>query len=150
MSAKPVEIVEIFDVSIDKVWNALTTKVAFDKWYFDIEKFVPEVGFEFEFYGGSYLHHCKIVEVEPTKLLAYTWKYPVYEGNSVVTFILDELTDEIVPQTKLTLIHEGIETFPPDDKNFSRESFEAGWTEIIRISLKNYLEGNYEEDSKVE
>ena len=72
MSAKPVEIVEIFDVSIDKVWNALTTKAAFDKWYFDIEKFVPKVGFEFEFYGGSYLHHCKIVEVEPTKLLAYT------------------------------------------------------------------------------
>ena len=46
--------------------------------------------------------------------------------------------------------NEGIETFTPDDKNFSRESFEAGWTEIIRISLKNYLEGNSEEDSKVE
>ena len=58
MSAKPVEIVEIFDVSIDKVWNALTTKAAFDKWYFDIEKFVPKVGFEFEFYGGSYLHRA--------------------------------------------------------------------------------------------
>ena len=36
MSAKPVEIVEIFDVSIEKVWNALTTKAAFDKWYFKI------------------------------------------------------------------------------------------------------------------
>lgn len=150
MSAKPVEIVEIFDVSIDKVWNALTTKVAFDKWYFDIEKFNLEVGFEFEFYGGSYLHHCKIVEINPINKLAYTWKYPVYEGNSVVSFTLEELTDEIVPQTKLTLIHEGIETFPPEDMNFSRESFEAGWSEIIRISLKNYLEGNTDEDSKVE
>ena len=150
MSDIPVVVTEIFEAPEDKVWFALTNKSAFDKWYFKINDFEPVVGFEFEFYGGSYLHHCKIVEVEPTKLLAYTWKYPVYEGNSVVTFILDELTDEIVPQTKLTLIHEGIETFPPDDKNFSRESFEAGWTEIIRISLKNYLEGNYEEDSKVE
>lgn len=149
MSAKPVEIVEIFDVPVDKLWAALTTKIAFDKWYFDIEKFNPEIGFEFEFYGGSYLHHCKIVEIDPFKKLVYTWKYPVYEGNSVVSFIVEELTDEIVPQTKLTLIHEGVETFPPDDKNFSRESFVAGWTEIIRISLKNYLEGNIEH-SKVE
>lgn len=150
MSAKPIKIVEIFDTSIDKVWYALTTKEAFDKWYFDIENFVPEVGFEFEFYGGSYLHHCKIVEIIPQTKLVYTWKYPVYDGNSVVTFMLEKLEDDIVPQTKLTLIHEGIETFPPDDKNFSRESFGAGWTEIIRISLKNYLEGNINEDSKVE
>lgn len=150
MSAKPIKIVEIFDTSIDKVWYALTTKEAFDKWYFDIENFVPEVGFEFEFYGGSYLHHCKIVEIIPQTKLVYTWKYPVYDGNSVVTFMLEKLEDDIVPQTKLTLVHEGIETFPPEDKNFSRESFEAGWTEIIRISLKNYLEGNTEEDSKVE
>ena len=150
MSATPVEIIEIFDVSIDKVWNALTTKKAFDKWYFDIENFEPKVDYEFEFYGGSYLHQCKIVEVELNHKLVYTWKYPLYDGDSVVTFILEELTDEIVPQTKLTLIHDGIETFPPEDHNFSRDSFEAGWTEIIRISLKNYLERNSEEDSKVE
>lgn len=49
MSAKPVEIVEIFDVSIEKLWNALTTKAAFDKWYFDIEKFVPKLDLSLNF-----------------------------------------------------------------------------------------------------
>ncbi|MFV0148746.1 SRPBCC domain-containing protein [Empedobacter falsenii] len=150
MSAKPVVVVEIFDTSIDKVWDALTTKAAFDKWYFDINEFDLKVGFEFEFYGGSYLHHCKIVEFAPQSKLVYTWKYPVYEGNSVVTFLLEVIENEFVPQTKLTLTHEGIESFPPEDKNFSRESFEAGWSEIIRISLKSYLEGNVDDDLKVE
>ena len=72
MSAKPVVVVEIFDTSIDKVWDALTTKAAFDKWYFDIDEFVLEEGFEFEFYGGSYLHHCKIVDFAPQSKLVYT------------------------------------------------------------------------------
>lgn len=150
MSAQPVIIKEIFEAPIDKLWFALTNKEAFDKWYFDIDKFEAIVGFEFEFYGGSYLHHCKIVEVETNQKIAYTWSYPVYEGDSLVTFELTEIEDVLGNQTQLILTHEGIETFPPDDSNFSRASFEAGWNEIIRISLKNYIEGNLDEESKVE
>ena len=150
MSAESVRVTEIFDATVDKVWQALTNKAAFDKWYFDIEKFEPVVGFEFECYGGSYLHHSKIIEVIPNKKIVYTWKYPLYEGGSVVTFELEEIEDVLGDQTILTLTHDGVESFPPNDANFSRASFEAGWTEIIRISLKNYLEGFSDEDSKVE
>ena len=63
---------------------------------------------------------------------------------------LEEIEDILGNQTKLILTHEGVETFPPDDPNFSRASFEAGWKEIISISLKNYIEGNSDEESKVE
>ena len=141
MKAKPVVVVEIFDAPIEKLWDALTNKEAFDEWYFVIEKFEPIKGFEFEFYGGSYLHQSKIVEVETNKKIAYTWKYPIYQGDSIVTFELEEIEDELGNQTQLTLTHDGIETFPPDDLNFSRNSFEAGWNEIIRISLKQYILG---------
>jgi uncharacterized protein YndB with AHSA1/START domain len=150
MSAIPVIIKELFEVPKEKVWFALTEKTAFDKWYFEIDKFEPIVGFEFKFYGGIYLHYAKIIEVIPNQKLVYSWKYPLYEGESVVTFELEEIEDVLGNQTILTLTHDGIETFPPDDANFSRSSFEAGWSEIIRISLKNYLEGFSDEDSKVE
>ena len=150
MSDIPVVVTEIFEAPADKVWFALTNKSAFDKWYFKINDFEPVVGFEFEFYGGSYLHQSRITEIIPNKIIAYTWKYPMYEGDSVVRFKLEEIEDILGNQTKLILTHEGVETFPPDDPNFSRASFEAGWKEIISISLKNYIEGNSDEESKVE
>ncbi len=150
MSDIPVVVTEIFEAPEDKVWFALTNKSAFDKWYFKINDFEPVVGFEFEFYGGSYLHQSRITEIIPNKIIEYTWKYPMYEGDSVVRFKLEEIEDILGNQTKLILTHEGVETFPPDDPNFSRASFEAGWKEIISISLKNYIEGNSDEESKVE
>ena len=130
--------------------NGILTLINLNQWYFDIDKFEPIVGFEFEFYGGSYLHQCKIVEIDTNQKIAYTWKYPIYEGDSLVAFELKEIEDILGNQTQLILTHEGVETFPPDDPNFSRTSFEAGWNEIIRISLKNYIEGNLNEESKVE
>lgn len=32
MSAESVRVTEIFDATVDKVWQALTNKAAFDKW----------------------------------------------------------------------------------------------------------------------
>jgi hypothetical protein len=43
-------------------------------------------------------------------------------------------------QTRLKLTHEGLETFPQDNPDFAKESFTAGWTEIIGTLLKQYLE----------
>ncbi|HSH18897.1 MAG TPA: hypothetical protein VLA03_00500 [Draconibacterium sp.] len=30
-------------------WKAITVKEEMKKWYFDLEEFIPEVGFEFSF-----------------------------------------------------------------------------------------------------
>jgi hypothetical protein len=38
------------------------------------------------------------------------------------------------------LTHEGLETFPANNIDFSRENFEAGWNDIIGKSLAGYLE----------
>lgn len=48
------------------------------QWYFDIKEFKPEVGFEFQFYGGTeekrYLHLCKNLEAQETEIqLALRW-----------------------------------------------------------------------------
>src|SRR4051794_8762333 len=98
MKNEPFVIERIYNASIDKVWKAITDKDEMKEWYFDLKEFKPEVGFEFEFYGGSpeksYRHLCKVTEVVPGKKITYSWRYDGYEGNSLVTWELFEEGDK--------------------------------------------------------
>ncbi len=129
-----------FTVLLPTVWEAITSKEQMKKWYFDFKEFKPEVGFQFDFFGGpddrQYHHVCKITTVTPLKKLAYSWRYEGHEGNSLVTFELFEEGDA----TRLKLTHEGLETFPANNPDFEKENFVGGWTEIIGTSLKEFLE----------
>lgn len=140
METAPFTIERTYRAPVEKVWAAITDKDQMREWYFDLAEFKPEVGFEFEFYGGSeeeqYMHKCRITAVEVGRKLAYSWRYENFPGSSVVTFELFPEGDN----TRLKLTHEGLETFPADKKDFARSSFTAGWTEIIGTALKNYVE----------
>lgn len=140
MKHEPFIIERIYDASVEKVWKAITDKDQMKEWYFNIETFKPEVGFEFQFEAGSkekkYLHLCRITDVEANKKLRYSWRYDGVPGNSFVTF-------ELFPDgkgTRLKLTHEGLETFLTDNPDFERESFAKGWNHIIGKSLKEYVE----------
>ncbi len=103
--------------------------------------FRPEPGFEFSFAGQGhkgekYIHLCKVLEVVKHKKLSYSWTYQDYPGYSVVTF---ELFNE-GGSTRLVLTHAGLETFVQDNADFARESFAAGWTELIGKLLRQYVE----------
>ena len=84
----------IYHTSPEMLWNAITVKEKMKLWYFDLEEFKPEVGFEFRFWGGTekrqYLHICKITEVSPGQKLCHTWSYDGIPG-------LTNLCFEIVP-----------------------------------------------------
>lgn len=125
---------------VPKVWAALTENSVMKKWYFDLEEFRPEIGFEFQFYGSkddtSYLHLCSVTEVIPEMKLSYTWKYDQFPGETTVSFTLFELEGK----TLLKLIHSGIESFGLENPDLSRASFEQGWTYILGTSLKNFIE----------
>ena len=139
--AEAVVIERTFNASVARVWKALTDVEEMRRWYFDLKEFKPEVGFEFEFVveheGMKYCHLCQITEVIPQKKLAYTWRYQGHEGNSLVTFEL--LANG--GKTRLTLTHEGLETFPKTP-SFARKNFMEGWTQIIGSSLKEFVEGD--------
>ena len=140
MSSDQFVIERTYDAPIAKVWKAITDKDEMKKWYFDLAAFEAEVGFEFQFLGGSeekkYLHLCKVTDVVPGKKITYSWRYEGYEGISYVTF---ELFDEN-NKTRLKLTHEGLQTFPKDNADFAKTSFAAGWTYILGTSLKQYVE----------
>jgi len=123
-----------------QVWKAITEKDEMRKWYFDLIEFRPEVGFLFEFWGGAedrqYLHKCEITEVIPFERLCYSWLYDGFDGESFVTF-------EIIPQGEETLVrltHEGLHTFPKENKDFDIKNFNGGWEAIIKDSLRNHVE----------
>lgn len=140
MKTEPFVIERTFDAPIERVWRAITDKDEMKQWYFDIEKFEPEAGFEFKFYGGNegrkFTHLCQVTEVIVGKKLTYSWRYEGYEGNSFVTF---ELFAE-GSSTRLKLTHKGLETFPTDNPDFVKENFVAGWTYIIGSSLKEFVD----------
>lgn len=132
---------EVYPAPVHTVWKALTDKDEMKVWYFDLPDFRPEVGCEFQFWGGpaedrQYHHICRVTEVVADKKIAYTWRYEGHQGNTLVTF---ELFDEGL-QTKLKLTHEGLDTFPADNPDLAKTNFVQGWTWIIGTALKEYLE----------
>lgn len=141
VAVEPVIKEVVLNAPPSKVWRAITNKDDMKKWYFDLEEFKPQKGFEFKFYGGTeqkqYLHICKITEVVPEKKLTYSWRYDGYQGESFVTWELFPEGDK----TRLKLTHEGLETFPYDNPDFRRENFAEGWNEIIGTSIGKFLEG---------
>jgi len=137
----PVVVERTYNVPVEKVWSALTDKDEMKKWYFDLSEFRPELGFEFRFVGQghkgeNYMHVCRITQVVPLKKLAYSWKYENYQGMSEVTF---ELFSE-GNKTRVKVTHTGLDSFPANNPDFARESFNQGWTEILGKMLREYLE----------
>ena len=140
MSDNPIIIERTFNAPLETLWKAITDKNEMKQWYFDLKEFKPEIGFEFQFFGGSdkkqYKHLCKVTEVVVGKKLSYSWHYEGYEGMSIVRF---ELLEEGA-KTNVRLTHSGVDTFPKNEPDFARKSFEEGWTYIIGTSLKGYSE----------
>jgi uncharacterized protein YndB with AHSA1/START domain len=140
---EPIIVEQTYNTSVDVVWNAITKVDRMQQWYFNtIPAFNPEVGFEINFNvetpDRKFLHMWKVIEVQPQKMIKYSWKYDNYPGDSVVAFELFEENNS----TRLRLTHQAIESFPDDIPEFKRESGLAGWTYFIKENLKQFLEKN--------
>jgi len=127
---------------VSRVWEALTDKDQMQQWYFTLDDFKAEKGFEFRFpgqghKGENYLHICRITEIIPEKKLQYSWQYEGFEGYSVVTFELFEVKEN---KTRLVLTHHGLESFPSNNPDFAASSFNEGWNHLVNISLPEYLD----------
>lgn len=135
----PLVIERTFNAPPERVWRAITDASDMRRWYFDIREFRPEPGFDFRFEveheNQRWIHLCRVTEVIPGRKLAYSWRFDGYAGDSLVTFELFPEGDK----TRLRLTHAGLESFGPVPA-LARKNFEAGWTQIIGTSLKQFLE----------
>ncbi len=141
MKEEVVIVEEIINAPVAKVWNILTDNKEMKNWYFDIEEFKTDEGFEFKLSGEKdnkkYPTSCKILQAKPYQALSYTWSFDEVPFDTVVTF---ELFPHEQDKTKLRLTHEGIPNIPSGEDAYSLENFKQGWTEIIGSSLKKYAE----------
>lgn len=131
----------ILDAPQSKVWDALTEKSKMKEWYFDLEEFKPEVGFEFRFYAGKdecsqYLHICVITEVIPERKLVYSWQYDGDPGMSYVSWELFPEGDK----TRLVLTHTGLDTFDKTNPDLAVGNFDEGWSYFVNKALKEFVE----------
>lgn len=138
--SEPIVVEQSYPVPAQRVWDAITQKDHMVKWFFkEIEEFEPTVGFETSFIvhleTEDFPHSWKVTEVEPLKKLVYDWTYDWYTGYAFVVWELSENDGS----TTLKLTCEGIESFPQDVPQFSRESCLGGWKYFLGESLKAYL-----------
>ncbi len=131
---------ELLNAEIAKVWQAITDPAQMKYWYFDtIKDFRPVVGFETQVMMDSGVRifnaTWKVVEVIQEKRIKYNWSYAEYDGLGPVTFELAAKGDK----TLITVINEGLETFPRDLPEFTEDSCKAGWEYFIQQRLPNYL-----------
>ena len=141
---QPVIVEQLFNVSPDIIWKAISDIDQMHKWYFDnIPDFKPEIGFETQFDVDSgeriFRHLWKVIEVIPFKKLVYNWKYEGYDGDSNVIFELFENQN----RTTLRLTTQVLENFSQDIPEFKRESCVRGWKFFIQQNLKLFIEDNF-------
>ena len=120
-SDSPVVVEERFEISIEKLWSAITERQQMILWFFeDIPEFKPVPGFEtgFNVVSGEseFYHQWKIIDAVAPRKVRYNWKYRDYPGDSNVSF---ELFKE-GKHTKLKLTHTVLSDFPENIPEFSR------------------------------
>jgi uncharacterized protein YndB with AHSA1/START domain len=138
----PIVVDQVFDSSVEKLWNAITDRNQMVQWYFEqISSFEPVVGHKTEFTvtveDRDFVHQWEVTEVIPQNLISYSWKYKGIAGAGAVTWALSEK----VAGSALRFTCTGVETFPQDDPLFTREAGENGWRYFINDRLKSFLDG---------
>ena len=138
---KPVIVEQLYNTPVSMVWEAITEPDRMRQWFFDnIPAFEPRVGFRTRFVVRSgdrtFTHVWEIIEVVPGNKIAYRWSYEEYDGTGYVSFELSGKDETAL----LRLTNEGLESFPRNIPEFSRESCNAGWEYFIRQRLKDYLD----------
>ncbi len=136
----PVSVEQLFHTEAETLWAALTEVSQMRQWYFDaIPDFKAQVGFKTQFNvqagGRDFPHVWKVTEVIPLQKISYDWEITGYEIDSYVNFELAPKEGNIC----LTLNCHGIESYPDNIPEFTRESCHAGWTYFIKESLPNYI-----------
>lgn len=100
----------------EKLWRALTQPELIEAWLMKSD-FAPVAGHRFHFRADWGSVNCRVTEVEPNKILSYTWDALGLE--SVVTWTLE-------PSTKGTNLRMEQSGFRPDQEQ-AYQGAKFGW-----------------------
>ena len=117
----------VIDTPVEEVYGSLLDPVQVSKWARGQATVEPRVGGRYDF--GWDHGPQRIVELEPDKVLAYSWRNPHGAGETLVRWSLRSSRGS----TYLTLVHSGFS----DDR--LAEEYRQGWPGYL-VELKRLLE----------
>ncbi|KSU64382.1 hypothetical protein AS034_00630 [[Bacillus] enclensis] len=134
---KDIEQTAIFDASIQKVWDAVSTSEGISAWFMPND-FEPVVGHEFHIQSPFGPSPCKVLEIDEPNKLSFAWD----TDGWVVTFQLKDLGN----QTEFTVVHAG---WKESDDTISkagekasiiRDRMNNGWSGLVNDRLRKVVE----------
>ena len=138
-----IQLIQSLPADITATWRALTDPEQMRRWYFPmIEDFKAEAEFTTQFSvlheGKQFVHIWKVTSADAPYLLAYSWKYGGYPGETLLEFELSPEGDT----TRLILTNSNLLSFEPDvHPELSSENFRLGWQGFME-SLTAFVTGN--------
>lgn len=133
---KPIEKKVVINSPVAEVWKALTDPAKIEQWMLMPNNFKPELNRDFSFKaemdGNKFDIKCKVLEIDESKKLVYSWSAPIFEGITTVRIQLKSENGG----TELTLVHSG---FAESEKD-AMESHSKGWELRFVEKLKEVAE----------
>lgn len=120
------------------LWKYLTQVELMQKWFFkELKSFETVRGFKTSFtfqYNKNFTHQWEVKDVLLQEKLCLGWKYKEYPGDSEAIF---EISSS--PKGSILKLTANILSSFPAMEEFSRESMQTGWTNLIQTRLKRYV-----------
>ena len=128
-----------FEVSPQLLWKYLTQLEHMQKWFFAaLTSFEPTRGFKtfftFNYNNKNFTHLWEVRDVLAQEKLCLGWQYKEYPGDSEAIF---EISSS--PKGTILKLTANILSPFPEMEEFSRESMQTGWTDLIQTQLKAYV-----------
>ena len=121
----------------EKVWQALTDPAAIAEWLMPND-FEPRIGHRFTFHthpapGFDGIIDSEVLEIDPPRLLVYTWFANFHEDPKSRSIVRWELTPT-KSGTHVKLTHSGLASEPAACKDYA-----GGWPGVL-AELKTFAE----------
>lgn len=128
----------LIDAPVETVWAQITDPGRIASWFLPND-FTPEVGRRFTLdCNVSGRIECEVVELDPPRRLAYTFKPASLPFATTVAFSLEPLAAR---KTQLSLVHSGWDALAPEHVDVLA-SFERGWQSRFLAQLSQQFPMN--------
>jgi len=136
---KSIVVLQEFHVPPPLLWKYLTQVEHMQQWFFqELNSFEAVRGFKtsfaFQYNNKIFTHQWEVKDVLLQEKLYLGWKYKEYPGNSEAIFDISSS-----PKGSILKLTANILSSFPAMEEFSRESMQSGWTDLIQTRLKRYV-----------
>lgn len=132
-------VLQEFHVPPPLLWKYLTQVEHMQQWFFqELNSFEAVRGFKtsfaFQYNNKIFTHQWEVKDVLLQEKLCLGWKYKEYPGDSEAIFDISSS-----PKGSILKLTANILSSFPAMEEFSRESMQSGWTDLIQTRLKRYV-----------